>query len=132
MKINNFIEIKKSEIEGIGVFATKNFKEGEVVYSFKKGRIVGLDDIKNLPEGEKRYLDKIGDGKFEIMEPPARHVNHSCDPNVIEKERTAYALKDICNGEEITVDYDKVGSFEKPFKCHCGSKNCIGFVQGTK
>ena len=132
MKIDKFIEIKKSEIEGIGVFATKNFKEGEVVYSFKKGRIVGLNDIKNLPKGEERYLDKIGDDKFEIVEPPARHVNHSCSPNVIEKERTAYALRDIRKKEEITIDYDKIAYFEKPFKCHCGSKNCIGFVQGTK
>ena len=114
------------------MFATKNFKKGEVVYSFKKGRIIGLDDIKNLPEGEKRYLDKIGDNKFEIMEPPARHVNHSCDPNVIEKERIAYALKDIRKGEEITVDYDKVESFEEPFKCRCGFKNCRKLVKGTK
>ena len=132
MRDNNFIEIKKSEIEGMGVFAPKDFEKGEIVYSFEKGKIVGVADIPNVPDVEKRYLDKIGKYEFEIIEPPARYVNHSCDPNAMEKERAAYVLRDVKKGEEITIDYDKIAYLEKPFKCHCGSKNCRGFVRGSQ
>lgn len=132
MRNDNSIEIKKSGIEGLGVFAARALKSGEIVYSFKKGKIVSKSEIQSVSEKEKRYLDKIGDDEFEIIEPPARYVNHSCNPNVAEKERTAYALKDIKKGEEITIDYDKIAYLEKPFECHCGSKNCRGFAQGRK
>lgn len=130
MRNNNVIEIRKSGIEGMGVFAVKDLKNGERIYSFKKGKIVSKSGVQNVSEKEKRYLDKIGDDEFEVIEPPARYVNHSCDPNVTEKERTAYALRDIKKGEEITIDYDKIAYLEKPFECHCGSDNCREFVRG--
>lgn len=132
MRNDNYIEIKKSGIEGMGVFAMRDFKRGEMVYSFEKGKVVGITDIQNILESEKRYLDKIGKDKFEIIEPPARYVNHSCNPNVVERERVAYALGNIKKGEEITIDYDKIAYLEKPFECHCGSKNCGGLVRGRR
>ena len=132
MRNDKFIEISKSGIEGMGVFASKDIKKGEMVYSFEKGKVVGVTDIQNIPEREKRYLDKVGEDEFEIIEQPARYVNHSCDPNVVEKERVAYAIKDIKKGEEITIDYDKIAYLEKPFECQCGSKNCRGLVRGRQ
>lgn len=114
------------------MFAAKDFTKSEKVYSFEKGKIVNASDIRNVSQKNKRYLDKIGDNEFEIVEPPARYVNHSCNPNVIEKERTAYALKNIKRGEEITIDYDKIAYLEKPLKCHCGSENCRKFTRGKK
>ena len=83
-----------------------------------------------MPEGDRRYLDKISDDQVEISQPPARYVNHSFNPNIAEKERIAYALRDIKKGEEITIDYDNIAYFEKPFKCHCSSKNCRRFARG--
>lgn len=128
---NNAIKIEKSGIEGKGVFAVKDFMEGERIYSFKKGKVVSGSELQNVPEGEKRYLDRISDNnEFEIIEPPARYVNHSCNPNVTERGRIAYALKDIKKGEEITIDYDKIAYLEKAFECHCNSENCRGFVRG--
>lgn len=132
MRNDNVIEIRKSGIEGLGVFAARDLKKDEKVYSFKKGKVISRDDIQNVLEGEKRYLDKIGEDEFEIIESPARYVNHSCNPNVTEKERTAYALSDIKKGEEITIDYDKLAYLEKPFECRCGSKNCRRFVRGRQ
>ncbi|MEK7567350.1 MAG: SET domain-containing protein [Patescibacteria group bacterium] len=126
------IEIRKSEIEGKGVFAARNIEKGEHVYSYPSGKIIGASDILRIPENDKRYLDKIGDGKFEIIEPPARYVNHSCNPNIEEKDRKAFALRDIKRGEEITIDYDKIAYIEKPFKCQCDSKNCRRLVRGKQ
>lgn len=79
---------------------------------------------------EKQHVDQIGEDQFEIMEPPACFVNHSCEPNVAEREQTGYALRDIQDGEELTIDYDMIGSFEEPFVCRCGAGRCRGIVQG--
>jgi SET domain-containing protein len=130
--MNQFVEIRKSEKHGNGLFAMKNFKKGESLYSLKKGRIVKHDEIQNLSELEKMHLDQIGKDEYEIIEPPGCYINHSCEPNVEEKDRTGYALRDIKKGEEITIDYDKIAYLEKPFECHCGSKNCRGFVRGRE
>lgn len=130
--MNQFVEIKKSKKHGNGLFALRNFRKGESVYLLEKGRIVNYDEIQNLSEQEKIHLDKIGENEYEIMEPPGCYINHSCEPNVEEKDRTGYALKNINKGEEITIDYDKIAYFEKSFKCRCGSKNCRGLIRGKK
>ena len=124
------IEIKRSRIEGQGVFALRSFKKGDKVYSFPRGKIIGIKEAGELPKTEKRYLDKIAKDKFEIIEPPGRYVNHSCSPNVYEKKRAAYALKSIKKGEEITFDYDKSEYLERQFWCHCGLQYCRGVVKG--
>ncbi len=130
--MNQFVEIRKSEKHGKGLFALKDFKKGEEMYVLKKGKIVSHDEIKNLSELEKIHLDKIGENEYEIIESPGCYINHSCEPNVEEKNRTGYALRDIQKGEEITIDYDKIAHLEEPFECHCGSKNCRSFVRGRK
>ena len=129
---NQFVEIRKSEKHGNRLFALKDFKKGESLYSLKKGRIVKHNEIQNLSEWEKIHLDQIGKNEYEVIEPPGCYVNHSCDPNVEEQDRIGYALKDIKKDEEITIDYDKIAYFEKPFECHCGSKNCRGLVRSRK
>ena len=112
------------------MFTLKDFRGREEVYSYKKGRIVTFDEIKNLSERDKMYLDKIGEDKYEIIELPGCCINHSCDPNIEERNRMGCALRDIRRGEEITIDYDKIAYLEKPFECHCDSKNCRRFVRG--
>ena len=130
--INQFVEIRKSAKHGNGLFVLKDFEKGESVYSLKKGRIVKYDEIQNLSEQEKIHLDQIEEDEYEIIEPPGCYINHSCEPNVEEKDRTGYALRDIKKGEEITIDYDKIAYLEKPFECRCGSKSCRGLVRGRK
>ncbi len=129
---HTFVQIRKSEIQGIGLFAKGNFKKGEKVYSYPKGKVISAQKISALSDSDKRYLDKIGNDSFEIIEPPARYVNHSCEPNAAEQDRVGYALRDIKKGEEITIDYDNIAFLEKPFACRCGSKNCRGTVNGKQ
>lgn len=128
--MDQFIEIKESKKHGRGLFALKDCQKGDKVYSYKKGRIITYNEIRNLSEQDKMHLDKIGENEYEIIQSPGRYINHSCDPNVEEKDRTGYALRDIKGGQEITIDYDKVAYLERPFECHCGSKNCRGLVRG--
>ena len=129
-KSTSFVEVRISKKHGNGLFVLKDFSSGERVYSFSKGRIVGQGGLKDLSAEEKIYLDKIGENTYEIIEPPARYTNHSCEPNIQEKERTGYALRDIKIGEELTINYDEVAYLEKPFKCRCDSRRCRGLVRG--
>ena len=85
--MNQFIEIRKSEKHGNEPFALKDFKKGAVLYSFKKGRIVRYNEIQNLSELEKIHLDQVGENEYEIIESPGCYINHSCEPNIEEKER---------------------------------------------
>jgi len=129
---NNLVEVRKNLKHGKGLFALKDLKQGEKVYSFKKGKVIGPDQIKKLSETEKRYLDKISVDEYEIIKPPGCYVNHSCDPNVEEKNMTAHTLRNIGKGEEITIDYDQTAYVSEPFRCHCGSNNCRGSVRGKQ
>jgi SET domain-containing protein len=62
----------------------------------------------------------------------SRFINHSCFPNfqvwqMDNAERAvAYPLRDIQEGEEITIDYqlDSVHSPRGVAVCHCGARNC--------
>lgn len=130
--MNQFVEIRKSDKHGNGLFTLKDFKQGESIYLLKKGRIVKYHEIQGLSELEKIHLDKVRDDQYEVIEPPGCYINHSCEPNVEERDRVGYALRDIKKGEEITIDYDKNAYIEKPFECKCGSENCRGLVRGRE
>ena len=62
------------------------------------------------------------------------YFNHSCDPNAgINGQIFLVAMKNIKEGEEITFDYAMAlcksrGTKTYKIKCHCGSKNCRGYV----
>lgn len=129
-KITKNYKIKKSDINGQGLFALKNFKKEAKIYSYKKGKIINGSGIKSLSKIEKQHLDKTGKDKFEIIELPGCFVNHSCNPNVYEKERIGYALRNIKKGEELTINYDKIAYIEKTFRCKCGAKDCRKVVKG--
>lgn len=54
------------------------------------------------------------------------YINHSCDPNAVLSENFSIlaAVKNICKGEEVTIDYRRLDprkflKFE--FICGCGS-----------
>jgi SET domain-containing protein len=123
------IEIKHSRKHGQGVFAKRGFNKGESIYEFPKGRIIQKEEIKNVPDDELTYVGFM-DGEYEMMEAPAKFVNHSCDPNLEEKDRAGIALRAIAADEELTIDYDKVAFLLEPFLCNCAAKNCRGIIVG--
>ncbi|KAF3927320.1 hypothetical protein ABW21_db0202162 [Orbilia brochopaga] len=63
------------------------------------------------------------------------YSNHSCDPNVIfdTDTKTVTAIRDIEEGEPISFNYlSTEWDMEQAFKCECGSKSCLGEIQGAK
>jgi SET domain-containing protein len=128
------VEIKSSKLQGMGVYAVKNFKKGSVILVIDDTHVV--TDHSKLTKYQLDYkTDLLAGGKVILMQPPEVYINHSCNPNTFVKTvsgvRNVIAIKEIKRGEEITYDYSINGSNDGTFECHCGSKNCRGVYQGN-
>lgn len=126
------VEIQETESKGKGLFALKDFKKGETIFRNQRGRIVKKKDLPNLSEDDSEHLNELDWEVWEIMNPPGRFINHSCDPNAVptesSDEATYIVLRSIKRGEEITVDY-RINAYDgNTWECRCGSKNCSGRI----
>lgn len=120
--------VKKSKIHERGVFAARDFKKEEVVIDWSDAPILTLEEAAKLPESEKRYVFYDGE-KCRLNHPPARFVNHSCNPNTRVINYRDVAIRDIKKGEEITGDYSSENNPNLKIKCNCGSKKCRGVIK---
>ena len=121
------VDVNRSAIDGLGVFAKKPFREGEIVLAIDDSRIV--DETHPLAKDEDaRHCDYLANGKVVLMQLPERHINHSCDPNTYVKtvngKRLVIALRDIRHHEEISYDYCINSSGDTVWNCHCGAARC--------
>ena len=115
------VEIKKSPINGKGVFALENISKGEVVWRYKpdKDRVLSVGDYEKLDCNEKSKLDRIAylspSTNRYVYPPendPALFTNHSVDNNLsvvfdklVSDEPFFVANRDIKIGEELTNNY---------------------------
>jgi hypothetical protein len=118
--MNNLI-IKKSKIQGKGVFANKDFKKGEVVLKWNPKKLT-KEETGKLTTKQKHYLYQERSKHF-LMQSPEKYVNRSCDANTRPKNLCDIAARNIKKGEEITSNYKNVS-----FKCKCRSKSCINKI----
>ncbi len=120
-KTTEFSFILKNSEHGIGVFALNDIKAETFLRVF--GDENNPDDVsimrkkEDVPEFFRRYCvdrgDTIGCPKdFGCME-IGWFINHSKTPNAYVRDKEFYALHDISEGEEITVDYN---SLKEPMK----------------
>jgi len=112
--------VKKSKIHGIGVFAVRDFKKGEIVLHWKP-KYLPLSVKDTFSDVEKHYIYILED-KIRVMQEPEKFVNHSCDNNTYVIDECDVAIRDIKEGEEITANYDNDGITE--FECKCGTDKC--------
>lgn len=111
------------------VFATALIKKGEVVLEWNpNNKTLSKEEISTLPESEKPYVG-IFNGQYVLIAEPGRYINHSCNPNIENKDGKDYALRDIALGEEITGDYEDGGTLIG-FQCLCESTHCRKFIKG--
>ncbi|MFA6524879.1 MAG: SET domain-containing protein-lysine N-methyltransferase [Patescibacteria group bacterium] len=125
--MNENVIVKESSINNKGVFATRDFKKGEVVLPWQTNTILTMEEVKKLPASERNYIANYAGGKYLHQQEPERYVNHSCDPNTETGDDCDVAIRDIKSGEEITSDYSKA-KFNMHFVCNCGSKNCRKYI----
>jgi len=141
--LNPDIVVRRSRIQGRGVFARRDIASGTRVVEYTGARI-------SHDEADDRYPDDAANGKhhtflFAVDDRlvidattggnESRFINHSCDPNcevVITRRRVFIdALRDIAKGDEILYDYwymtDESYTLEdlrKIYPCRCGSPKC--------
>ena len=123
--------VAPSPIHGTGVFALRDFREGDVVLTLDDSRVV--DDAHPLRAelGEHPYhCDYLEGGTVVLMPSPERHINSSCEPNTFVQTvggaRQVIALRDVSIGTEITYDYLINCHGGEVWACTCGSASCRG------
>lgn len=146
------IEVRKA-FYGFGLYATKSFKKGSVIYlgqqiiipnMYKEFRLVldnqpGVEFILDTDTHSAQFSDtKRWLYLFDSF------MNHSCDPTTIFQQSTeqraqniyqTIALKDIVPDDEITCDYNlyEYDCHGKVIEqCMCSSSKCIGRIAGFR
>ena len=143
LRSSELIEVRRSDVHGLGVFATKRIPKGSRIIEYVGERV-------SHAEADRRYEEKdandshtflfIVDSKTVIDAGvdgnDARFFNHSCDPNcesTVEKRRVYIeSIRDIELGEELTYDYqiqredDDPENIDEVFACRCGFIRCRG------
>jgi SET domain-containing protein len=135
------IEVRRSDVHGLGVFAACDLKAGTVIGAYA-GRRLSPEDVERMQwDEELTYLFGLSDGSVidgSVGGNATRHLNHACEPNCeavefydddgqlavrIETIRTVRA------GEELFLDYSLViDDSEDPrdYPCRCGTRGCRG------
>lgn len=117
-----YVRIKRSPIEGIGVFAIRDipagidpFQERELGYEFTKVPAKAVFEDERIPEGVRKYVYDICSNRDGLLNFPRRGfnsittlylMNHSKKPNVRVRPDTFFeSIRAIKEGEELTIDY---------------------------
>ena len=136
--ISSKIEKRSSGI-GSGLYATQTIRKGEIIidYNGGPGRIIGIAEADELYNKGYDYMIQVDDDKFfaatsnEEVE-DTDYLNHSCNPNCgIRGSITIVAMRDIEEGEEITIDYAMAESSDYEMKCDCKSVLCRKAITGN-
>ncbi len=139
------LEVRPSQIQGLGAFATVRLRKGTRIIEYVGERITPkeadrrYDDDDDATEHPRVLLFSV-DSRTVIDAGvggnDARFINHSCEPNceAVTDKRRVYieALRDIEPGEELLYDYnltrhdDDADDLEQRYACHCGAESCRG------
>ena len=112
---NNLVTIKKSKIEGLGVFALVDIPKGTKIADYY-GKEMTLKNFKqkygeykhnSLNTYRMKRINRIIVAKIEPYKSRnlTNYINESKTPNCILKKRALYALNNIKKGEELTLLY---------------------------
>lgn len=122
--------VKRTARKGKGIFAARNFKKGDIVLKMNTKNTINLREAKKLSKDDKGHLGYIGKGRYFVIRPPERFLNHSCDPNVYDRIGTLRAMLTIKKGDEICIDYSISGFDKWKMRCYCKSPNCRKIIHG--
>lgn len=138
---NPWLVLRRSKIQGRGVFARTDIPKGTRLIEYTGERI-------NNAEADRRYEDeKMGRHHTFLFILNSRtvidaatggniskYINHSCDPNCVAWIERGHiwidAERDIRKGEELSYDYEydflpeyTIDDLET-YPCFCGSRKC--------
>ncbi|HVV01272.1 MAG TPA: SET domain-containing protein-lysine N-methyltransferase [Verrucomicrobiae bacterium] len=129
-----WLRFSSSRIHGTGGFAIQEIPPGTRIIEYEGERITKSESLRRCESGNQFIfaLNDREDLDGNIPANPARFLNHSCSPNseaVLEEGRIwIVSTRGISRGEEVTFNYgfDLIDYREHP--CHCGARNCVGYI----
>lgn len=130
------VQVRPSSVEGLGVFATRAFAEGERISVVNVAREITAEAPLRPDDGERFEHLSRPDGRVVLYGLPDRHLNHSCDPNAWERYvdgpdgavAEIVVRRAIVTDEEIRVDYLINNSGGDSWPCGCGVARCRGMT----
>lgn len=144
------IDLRASKIDGSGVFAVNEIKEGDVVaegiHKEDYNNLIPWSEFESYKQDVKKKIMSfcIGTpGGFIPLDPKKplnfktipfdSYMNHSCNGNLgFNDEGDFIAIRDIQRGEELTYDYGLAESNpEFKMQCKCGFEKCRKLVTGN-
>lgn len=140
--LHRFIVLRKSPIEGKGLFARELIKKGEIIWKGPTAeKSYRLSEIKKWPQKKQDTFDFYAyqTGKDTYTGPlngkpkdPSLYMNHSCDPNSwFSGDNLLLARRDIKRGQEVTYDYETSDTDTGwSMQCRCGSQHCRKILDG--
>src|SRR5262245_31586408 len=142
MEIDVRLTVKASSINGRGVFAEDEIRQGELIHRMGGRRVSLLRCIAEIATGAIRIDDPLSIGKYRylVLDEFSILFNHCCQANAgLANEVDMVALRDIPGGEEITFDYSmtvrpSVYTIFWKMPCSCRAPSCrkrIGDVRSV-
>lgn len=144
-----FVQVRRSRIDGWGLFVTKDFAPDDVILEYL-GEVISLKvaelrQVKYEAQGVKDYMFKLSRTHAvdaTVMAGHGRFINHSCDPNCFVTRDTipdadgmqhlfVYSREAIRAGDELTYDYS-FSPDEQLIVCNCSSSVCRGTLNLRK
>ena len=128
------MKLGSSKIHRWGVYATEFIPAGRKVIEYTGEKINRRETKRRANERQLTYLftlDKYWTIDGAAGGSGAEYINHSCDPNLTSRILKGHILyvsrRDICAGEELTIDYHFDKKVER-VPCRCGSPKCRGTI----
>ncbi len=133
MKLNSKkFYVGKSKLHGKGVFANELIKNHSIITRFCGEIKFKINKNKHDALSHPNWVGVI---KHNWIEPknPQIFINHSCKPNAGVRGLTVIAIKEIKEGEEITIDYSLIeGDDRWEMDCHCGKLGCRKVIRSVQ
>lgn len=133
-----------SSIHNQGLFASKDIPKDEYIIQLLGERISKKEsNRRGCDQHDKSLTENVGSVYiFKLTDKHdidcnyewnlARLTNHSCNPNAetqnVDGEIWLVALRDIAEGEELTIDYGYAVEHWEDHPCRCGSETCVGYI----
>ena len=120
--------VKQTE-HGNGLFAKREIEPGETIYVRPEGQVYTREELQRDERRTDHFL-QVGRDMFVFIPYPAHCLNHSCAPNARIVGNRTIAMRGICIGEEVTIDYSTFMGPDWTMSCGCGSPDCKMVIQG--
>ncbi len=127
------IRIGKSKIAGIGLFAEKRFKKGDLLFKID-GPIIKYKVEPNYRIGPNWVCTRANEWRIPLRDCMWRYINHCCEPNSgVKQENCVVAMRDLKIGEELTIDYSTVEGLRTwRINCSCKSTQCRRIIRSVQ